>query len=829
MSERLYADIAVPGVPKDTLTYAVPDGLRERVFPGVRVMVPLGRRLVMGFTVGLHDRMPDFALKAVQQALDPEPVITPEVLRLCDWVHRYYVCGLGEALKAALPQGMDVDTARFVSLPRDDAELIARVVGRSRSKAAIVEALRTGEVLSEEELLAVAGTRSIAAQLRELMMEGVVQIESVIERPAVRVKTALAVRLLPEWTAKGKMAELMEIVEARAPKQANVVATLWKHHHQGRRTVPMADLVREARASAAQVRALEDKEVVEVLEEEVTREWEIRYAEKRKTFTLTDAQRSVLERVTAAVDEGGHRTLLLYGVTGSGKTQVYIDAIRHVLAKGKNALVLVPEISLTPQFVYRFRQAFGGDVAVMHSRMSLGERYDAWRLTLAGEYRVVVGVRSSVFAPISGLGLIVVDEEQDGSYKQSDTPPRYHGRDAAIMRGWLEQVPVLLGSATPSAESWHNAGSGKYELLELPERVDNAMLPAIEIVDTTEARRQNLLRGAFTETLAGAIRDRCTRGEASIILHNRRGFSPHLECRDCGHVEECDNCSISLTFHKDADLLRCHYCGLTRRVPVVCPQCGGTDLDRIGAGTQRVEDDLHDAVPEARILRMDADSTRRKGSHDLLLTAFSQGEADVLLGTQMVAKGLDFDRVTLVGVVAAEQSLLLPDFRAGERSMQLLTQVSGRAGRGKRPGTVMLQTAQPQHPVLGFVQRHDYHGFMQNELAQRKTLYYPPFCRLVLLTFSGEDEKSVSQAASSYHASLRREDAFFTMHPPQPALLNRINRRWRWQLMMRVEKSRDSDGVRLGDALARAEQQYLRGARGRSVHVSIDVDPHSMM
>ncbi|MDX9759776.1 MAG: primosomal protein N' [Bacteroidota bacterium] len=829
MTTRLYADIAVPGVPKDTLTYAVPEGLHEQLQPGVRVMVPLGRRLMMGFVIAVHDRMPDFALKAVQQVLDPAPVIVPPVMQICDWVHRYYVCGLGEALRAALPQGMDVDTARFVSLCSDDEELIARVVGKSRTKASMIDILRTGEIMTEEQLLAAVGTRSISAQLRELMMEGVLQIESVLERPAVRVKTVLAVRLLPEWMRAEKIAELMSIIESRAPKQANIIATLWKQHGRGRRTMQMTELVREAHASAAQVRALEDKGVVEVLDEEVTREWEIRFAEKKKTIVLTDSQRDVLGHIHDAVDRGDHRTMLLHGVTGSGKTQVYIEAIRHARATGKTALVLVPEIALTPQFVYRFREAFGKDVAVMHSRMSMGERFDAWRLTLAGEYRVVVGVRSSVFAPLSNLGIVVIDEEQDGSYKQSDTVPRYNGRDVAIMRGWLAHAPVLLGSATPSAESWQNAHSGKYDVLELPERIDGALLPAIRTVDMIEARKQGLSRGAFSTQLLEEIQARRDRGEACIVLHNRRGFAPHVECRDCGHTEDCDNCSISLTFHKDADLLRCHYCGATRRVPVVCPQCGGTDLDHIGVGTQRVEEDLRELLPEARIIRMDADSTKRKGSHDLILTSFAQGEADVLLGTQMVAKGLDFERVTLVGVISAEQSLLLPDFRAAERTMQLLTQVAGRAGRGATPGTVLLQTAQPEHPVLQYVLRHDYAGFMQEELLSRKKLYYPPYCRLVLLTFSGEDERAVRDAAHSYHDSLSKEEHFFSLYAPQPAMLARINRRHRWQLMLRIEKSRDSDGRRLGDILARAEQYYLRRAKNKSVHLAVDVDPHSMM
>ena len=829
MPDRLYADIAVPGVPKDTLTYAVPDGLHDRMQSGVRVMVPLGRRLVMGFVVGTHERMPDFAVKAVQQVLDIEPVITPDVLRLCDWVHRYYVCGLGEALKAALPQGMDVNSERQVSLRSDDAQEIARAVGRSRTKSSIVEALRTGEVMSEDELRSHIGVKSISAQLRDLAMEGIVQIESVIDRPTARPKTVLAVRLLPPWDRSDKVSELMEIMEKRAPKQVNIIAQLWKQHRAGETTVHMSDLVRAARASSAQVRALEEKDIVEVLEEEVTREWQGRYAEKHKRITLTGAQRSVLDAVNAAVDDASHRGLLLYGVTGSGKTQVYIEAITHVLKKGKNALVLVPEISLTPQFVYRFRQAFGKDVAVMHSRMSVGERYDAWRLLLAGEYRVVVGVRSAVFAPVRNLGIIVVDEEQEGSYKQSDMHPRYNGRDVAVMRGWFEGAPVLLGSATPSLESWQNALSGKYALLRLDERIDDARLPEIRMVDMTEERKQRGTQGAFSHALIEAIRERIVRKEASIVLHNRRGFAPHLECRDCGFVRECDNCSIALVFHKDRGYLRCHYCGAAEKAPVICPQCGGTDLDPVGTGTQRVEEDLQAAIPEARILRMDSDTTRRKGSHDLMLTALREGEADVLLGTQMVAKGLDFETVTLVGVVAAEQSLLLPDFRSSERTAQLLTQVAGRAGRGAQSGTVMLQATRPEHPVFDYVRKNNYLSFLRDEIASRRDLGYPPFSRLALLTFSGEGEEHVRDAANLYHTALKKQAHFFTIYPPQPALLSRINRRYRFHLLMRIEKHRDADGRRLGAALAFASEYHLRHAKSRAVHIAIDVDPQHMM
>jgi primosomal protein N' (replication factor Y) len=765
----------------------------------------------------------------VQQVLDADPVITPMVMQICDWAHRYYHSGLGETLKAALPQGMDVDSERHVSLSSDNEEEIARAVGRSKTKAAIVDALRTGAVMTEEELRKLADVKSISAQLRALSMEGIVEMESVLERPTVRPKTVLAVRLLPPWNRREKVMELMEIMETRAPKQVNIIASLWKQYRSGVLTVQMTDLVKEARASSAQVRALEEKDIVEVLEEEVTREWQLRYSEKPKDITLTEDQREVLSSVTRAVDAEAHSTMLLYGVTGSGKTQVYIDAIRHVLKKGKNALVLVPEISLTPQFVYRFRQAFGKDVTVMHSRMSVGERYDAWRLTLAGEFRIVVGVRSAVFAPIENLGLIVVDEEQESSYKQSDVAPRYHGRDVAVMRGWFDAAPVLLGSATPSAESWHNAISGKYLLLTLKERIEAAALPHFTFVDLGEARRQRQLRGAFSETLLEAIRERMEKGEASIVFHNRRGFAPQMECRDCGYVGDCDNCSISLTYHKDRGLLRCHYCGATRQAPVICPQCGGTELDLLGAGTQRVEEDLQEAIPSARILRMDSDTTRRKGAHDLMLTSFGEGEADVLLGTQMVAKGLDFDRVTLVGIVAADQSLRLPDFRSAERTAQLLTQVAGRAGRGSKAGSVILQANQVSHPVFKRVADNNYTGFMQEELQSRRALFYPPFSRLVMITFSGEKEEAVQDAATLYHIALGKAERFFSMHPPQPALLSRINRRYRFQLLLRIEKTRDSDGRKLGIALAQAEEYYLRHAKTRSVHVTVDVDPQYMM
>jgi len=829
MPDHRYADVAIPNIPRDTLTYAVPEDEQECITTGVRVVVPLGRRSVMGFVVRLHDDSPEYSLKFVQRVVDSDAILIPNVMQLCSWISQYYCCTLGDAIKAALPKGMGIDSTRHVSLCTDDDLLIDRVVGRSKIRAKLVDALRTGEVMSEEQLRTRIGTKQIATHLRELTIAGIVTIETTIEPPAARPMKALAVRLSQAWTNENRIIELLDILEKRAPKQVNILTLLWKATSTGKPSMRMAELVKAAHATSAQVRSLEHKGIVEVIEEEVNREFLTRFEEKAKNIILTNDQREVLEEILPTVDASAFEPMLLHGVTASGKTQVYIEAIRHALQHGKTALVLVPEISLTPQLTTRFRRAFASKVAVMHSRMSMGERYDSWRLTLRGEYSVVVGVRSAVFAPMRNLGIIIVDEEHDGSYKQSDTDPRYNGRDAAVMRGFIERVPVLLGSATPSTESWHNAAIGKYRMLHLKNRIDDARLPAITPVDMAAARRSRILFGCLSKTLLDALRERISRGEKAILLHNRRGFAPHLECRDCGYVDECEHCSISLTFHKAHTILRCHYCGYTRAVTVICPQCGGTDLDRVGIGTQRVEEDLREAIPEARVLRMDADSTRRKGSHDMMLTAFGEGEYDILLGTQMVSKGLDFESVTLVGIISAEQSLLLPDFRAAERTVQLLLQVAGRSGRGKALGEVLIQSMQPEHPVFDFVYRHDYEGFLERELQSRRTLSYPPFTRLVCLTFSGENEKAVAAAASSYHDFLRVHSSFFIMHAPQPALISRINRRYRYQLLLRVNKGRDGDASRLRAILQTVQEQYLRKSRSPSVSIAIDVDAQSMM
>jgi primosomal protein N' (replication factor Y) (superfamily II helicase) len=824
-----YIDLSIPGVPLPILTYEVPESLGRAPIAGMRAVVPLGKRIVTGFITEVHQRTATANIRAVLELPDSEAIMSEQIIRLCRWISHYYHAPLGETLKATLPQGMDIEGERIIAMQTADIEQIESAIGRSKIKRAILDQLSTGEVISEDKLRKTVHASSISAQLRDLSADGIISIETVMKAPTAKVKYRKAIRLQAGWQREAQIRELIELIEKRAPKQVNIIALLWSAFQKGVVSLPMQEAIESARTGSSAVHALADKEIIEIFEEEVTREVSITYEEVDKEITLTDEQQSVFATLSAQIDAGEFAANLLYGVTGSGKTQVYIEAIAHALATGMNALVLVPEVSLTPQLVYRFRKAFGDEVTVMHSRLSIGERFDAWRLTREGKYRVVVGVRSAIFAPLDNLGIIIVDEEHEPSYKQSDQQPRFHARDVAVMRGWTESAVVVLGSATPSAESWHNAQQGKYQLIEMTKRIAGATMPEITIVDMIEARKMSAAKGSFSDDLLARLRSRREQSEGSIVFQNRRGYAMHIECGDCDYVPHCINCSITLTYHKDKQLLQCHYCGYTSRLPLNCPECGSKELHQQGSGTQRLEEELQELIPETRILRMDFDSTRRKGSHDMMLTSFAEDGADVLLGTQMVAKGLDFDRVTLVGVVSAEQSLLMPDFRAEERTFQLLTQVSGRSGRGAKKGEVVLQSTQTAHQVFTHILEDDYRGFITIELQRRKALFYPPFARVVLITFLDDNDGKAAAASRVFANLIEHKADFFKMYPPQAALIKRINRKYRYQVFCRVDKQKDPDGLRFESVLKAAETEFHKRRESRGVIVVIDIDPYNLM
>jgi primosomal protein N' (replication factor Y) len=607
-------------------------------------------------------------------------------------------------------------------------------------------------------------------------------------------------------------------LEKRAPKQAACLRLL----KDGPRSLAH---LREQGIDARIIKILETKGMVTLDTEERYREpFDMTDCEPPKRLLPTPEQSSIISRIADDLQKRMFAPTLLHGVTGSGKTLIYIEVIERVVAEGRGAIVLIPEISLTPQTVRRFRSRFGQGIAVLHSRLSDGERYDAWRQILSGERRIVIGARSAIFAPVRNLGLIIVDEEHDTSYKQHDPSPRYHARDVAMMRGKLVGTVVLLGSATPSLESYHHATTGRYRLLTLPFRIDKRPLPSVTVVDIRD-RTIVEKKGIISTPLREKIASRLERGERVILLQNRRGYSTCVQCRDCGFVVSCRRCQVAMTFHSAGHLMLCHYCGSSRQAPTLCRSCRSHNLRYGGTGTQRVEITLTEIFSGVRVIRMDTDTTRRKHAHRTLLDRFEHGEADILLGTQMVTKGLDFPEVTLVGVISADTSLNLPDFRAGERTFQLLTQVAGRAGRGTVAGEVIIQTYKPDDQAIHYATTHDFRGFADTEMVQRREAGYPPFGRLIVLLFRGKEESHVQEVAERYATHLRKANTGgVEILGPAQAPIVRIKDHFRWQLLMKGQSSKVMHSL-----VATVDGVLRSSARECGVRVNIDVDPVGLL
>jgi len=846
---QFLVDIAIP-VPIDrTFTYLVPPELQPSVLPGKRVLVPFGKKHLTGVIVGLPAATDVRGLKPVTDILDTKPTFSPDMLLLTKWIGEYYFTPWGEVLRAATPQGLSQESKQTVRLVTQDIEALLQATKKSAPRQhAILQALADGAPLNLAQVQRKSHSKSIHAVLSEMHQRGWISIEEELERPKAKPKLERIVaftdsgqRIFSDETSKASLSD----------KQLFLLEALWQEVSPEINAVEINSFLQRHHSSLSSVKTLVKKDLLHISEQEVFRRSEYEPTEPPPNIILNTYQQYALNEITKATTAGIFRAFLLHGITGSGKTQVYIDAIRNVMARGKTAIVLVPEISLTPQTVRRFKAHFGDDVAVMHSQMSIGERYDAWRMAHQGKVKIVIGPRSAIFAPLENIGLIVVDEEHDSSYKQYDAAPRYNARDVALVRALHIKAVVVLGSATPSAESFANGIHEKYTLLELPIRVDNAQLPTIEIVDMAKERRRvyedlkieikksakpfpkRLPDSSISHLLQSQIAKRLERKEGTILLQNRRGFSHVMECYECGYVEKCDNCEVSLTFHTTKKHLRCHYCGFVKKPPAICPKCGSIELRMHAFGTQQVQQELQDLFPQAVILRMDRDTTSVKGAHNKILKQFESGEADILLGTQMVAKGLDFPRVTLVGVISADTQMLLPDFRASEGTFQLLTQVAGRAGRSTLAGEVVIQTLQPDHYSLKHVLTHNFTGFYQEELEYRRELDYPPFSRIVLLEFSGERENEVQHHAKKFTeflAMLNQQKKFIILGPADAAI-SKIKNVYRKHVVVKDLKSSDPSGSYLRSALLKAKAQYDASPLivGRKIKMIIDVDPQGMM
>lgn len=819
---KRYCNVAFPIPVHREFTYEIPGDLFEAVKVGVRVVAPFRKRLMTGAVVGTPVQSELTDVKPIHDIIDDKPVFSGDILYLTRWISDYYLSSWGEALKAATPAGTSVESAQVVRLLKTNA------AERNETRRKIIQALEAKKELTIRQIGKRIGGGALRYHLRKMKADGLVEVTEKTMEPRVSIKYENYVQFKEEYKTPGKLSEVLNELDSRATKQSEILLKLTHLAKISEGGVGVAQLLAQSKGSMSSLLALCEKGIIELYSKESYRKPEFSYHELETKFDLTSQQRNVVNDVTQAICANDYGAFLLHGVTGSGKTQVYIESIDLALKQGKSAIVLVPEISLTPQIVDRFERRFGETVAVLHSRMSLGERYDSWRKIERGEAKVVIGARSAVFAPVKNLGLIVVDEEHESSYKQADTSPRYHARDVAVMRCSINKAVALLGSATPSVESYYNSLSGKYKLLALPDRVDNAKMPKIEIIDMRKKRREKLVFGSFCDEFKAKIDDRLLKKEGIIILRNRRGFFTYLQCSECGATEMCPNCDVALTYHKKKRHLRCHYCGFVKEPPVRCPKCQSEKLNYGGTGTQKVEEEIGALFPEAKILRMDLDTTSARGAHDRILSEFGNGEADMLVGTQLVAKGLDFPRVTLVGVVSADSTMLIPDFRSSERTFQLLTQVAGRAGRREKEGEVIIQVSNSKDDVLSYVATHDYLGFYEKEIEVRRQLSYPPFSRMVVLEFRGKDLRDTGDAAEKAVRKIKKELPVIAVLGPAPAVIGRLLGKFRFQVVIKMSKQLDKASERLKNLLDDIDLDLKRNY-GRLVSFFPDVDPATTM
>ncbi len=826
----MFAEVALPLRLSEPFTYHIPSNLEGKMDLGFRVLVPLRKKTVTGFVVGLNAISHVSNVREIIDLLDPYPLFSGEMLELTKWVSDYYLCSWGEALRAALPSELMLKSEIYVKTrvkdqgPGPDSESAKSFTPRQKR---ILEIIADGKERKLSWLSRSLKAKGLYADLYDLSRKGEIEIDERLSKPGVRVQHEKMVRL-KDFDNPETLELLQPAISALKKKsmpQARCLEILLDRRGQ----CALKELAGRYKISAASLNSLEKKGLTEFVQIEKVREsdWALDVPEPQPVC-LTQEQTEILERVKAALGGGEYSPFLMHGVTGSGKTQIYIEAIKQVLKGGKQALVLVPEISLTPQIISRFKANFGQGVGCLHSRMSAGERFDTWRRIRRGDFPIVVGARSAVFSPLKNLGLIAVDEEHVSSYKQDDPAPRYNARDVAVMRARLSKIAVILGSATPSLESYYNARNGKYTLCQLGERVAKRELPRVEIFDLTRDREKGK-RSLLSSALEIRLKDRVEKGEQVLLFLNRRGFSTFVKCEDCGHVEKCPRCDITLTFHRTDFSLRCHYCNYQKKAPDLCPGCRGFRFTYRGAGTQKIEEELKANFPSATMERMDLDTTSRKGAHRRLLSDFGKKKFGILVGTQMITKGLDFPDVTLVGVISADVGLDLPDFRSRERTFQLLTQVAGRAGRGVKEGEVVVQTHYPEDWTIKLAASHDFEEFYRRELEQRRDLGYPPFNHLILALFSGRTVKATSDSARRFASRLEKKARSegrkgIAILGPAPAPLSKIKNQYRWQLLIKTKNI-----IRTGGLIRELLEEERRTKRKTAVRATVDVDPVDML
>ena len=826
--------VALPVPRLEPLTYRCSENSVQR---GCRVLVPLGTRVVTGMVVDLD--VPDVPkMRDVAEILDDQPACTDQILLLTRRIAEYYMCSWGEALQAAMPSGFRATSIVRISLRRvpTDSDL-EQLAHRAPRRTELLRLLRDHDGdLTVSYLQRKLKSTTIADQLDALQRDGWVDVQQDVSAVA-RARTQKVVAIHPDLLQHEEhLRAAFDTLDARAPKQSLAMGHIYLEQQRTGSAVAVQHCASDLSISSSTISALIDRGflVTSTIAYRRADDAQIGSLSERdeRELALTAEQRTSVMSINTATSAAAFQPIVLHGVTGSGKTIVYQRAIEHVLQLGKRALILVPEIALTPQLSDRFRTVFGDAVGVLHSRLAPGERVTLWKRIQDGEVPIVIGARSAVFAPLDQLGLIVVDEEHEASYKQDDPAPRYHGRDVAILRAQLAQCTVVLGSATPSLESMAMVESGRAHLSRLTHRADLAVLPTVHVVDMRLERKANRIEGSLSHSILDAIAGRVQRGEGTLVFLNRRGYAASMQCEDCGDVPMCMNCDVALTYHKHAGQLKCHYCGYAEPSRTACHVCGSIDLVESGAGTQQIEEHVRASIHQRigrqpRVDRLDADRTSRKGEHRTILERFQRGDIDVLIGTQMIAKGLDIARVSLVVVVNADQMLHRPDFRATERTLQMLVQLAGRAGRSAQAhGEMYIQTSSPDHPAIQVAVSGERFPEEQSELVLRCETMYPPFARFIRLEVSSLEEERAAQHAAILAALIQVESPMHVRLDPTTPPIARIRNMFRKVIIIKNLKLADPSGTAIRSLLRGALEAYYADYAHSHVHVTLDIDAH---
>ncbi len=794
-------------------TYLIPEEITVSPQPGQRVLAPFGNRILTGIITSIKSESSLKSLKEIIDILDDLPLINQEMMELTTWMSEYYMSPPGQTVQAALPRGIEQQSEMFVTPINNAGSDLVNLTEKQKFLWDIInrDPGKTTKFYREK-----FGVGAVHYFIRILEEKGLIRTHTQLSGVKVKALTRQVV-IIPEEISR-------QVSGIRNKEQ--VLDLL--NQKRGQKFL-LTDFCDISGFSRVKIKNLAKTGLIELTEEEKFRRTKFAHHEEQKDITLNTNQKLVLEKIRESVNSGEFKVNLIHGVTASGKTQIYLESIKSALDLNRTAIVLIPEISLTPQTVQRFENFFPGKVAVFHSKMSRGERFDTWRKINEGHYPIVVGPRSALFMPLKNLGMIVVDEEHDNSFKQTSSKPRYHARDVAIYRARQNNAVVVLGSATPGMESYYNARMGKYALLELPDRIKNIPMPAVNIVDMRYGGGKKKESQIFSSELVDKMTQRLQKEEQVILLQNRRGYSSFVQCVACGYIPQCPHCAIALTYHSYNNALQCHYCGYTNQAGKTCAKCDNTQLKYQGSGTQKIEKEINKIIPRARVLRMDQDTTTGKNAHDTYLQAFRERKFDILLGTQMISKGLDIPNVTLVGVISAEIGLSLPDFRAAERVFQLMTQVAGRAGRDQRPGEVIIQSYLENHYAIQYARNHDFIGFYNQELEHRSQLDYPPLSRLINIKIIGENLITTIKTAREISAKLRRvSENYYKVIGPAPCPLTIIKNKFRWQIMIKLNIKTDPGGRRTKMILKKHLKYYLRINKADTT-VIIDVDPVEML